>query len=101
MKGTDGVITPVSPAWTRILGLASFLLLVALATRTVWAQGPGKDLVADVIVVGNRNIPTEKIMRYIKTRPGGEYLQATLQADVTALAETRMFKSVRVRDSRL
>src|SRR4029077_365325 len=81
MKGTDGTLMPVSPAWTKILGLAGFLLLVAMATRTVWAQSPGKDIVADVIVVGNRNIPTEKIMRYIKTRPGAEYLQGPLEAD--------------------
>jgi outer membrane protein insertion porin family len=101
MKGTDGVLSAVSPAWTKILGLAVFLTLAAWATRPGWAQGAGKEVVADVIVVGNRNIPTEKIMRYLKTRVGGDYLQATLQADVTALAETRMFKSVRVRDSRL
>src|SRR5437868_2713616 len=110
MKGTDGTFRApsglrpdarLSPAWTKVLGVVGFLLLVALATRTVWAQGAGKDVVADVIVVGNRNIPTEKIMRYIKTRVGGEYLQATLEADVTRLADTRMFKSVRIRDARL
>src|SRR5207244_8813103 len=44
---------------------------------------------------------TEKIMRYIRTRPGGDYTQATVQADVSRLAETRMFKSVRVKDARL
>src|SRR5205807_1669466 len=42
-----------------------------------------------------------KIMRYIKTRAGAAYTQGSLQADVTTLSETRMFKSVRVRDARL
>ena len=54
-----------------------------------------------MIVVGNRNIPTAKIMSYIRTRPGGECLQATLQADVARLTDTRMFRSVVVRDSHL
>ncbi len=101
MKGTDGTYTPVAPAWIKILGLAGFLLTLASATQLIWAQTPAKETVADVVVQGNRNIPTEKIMRYIKTRAGGDYLQSTLQADVTKLAETRMFRSVRVRDARL
>lgn len=101
MKGTDGTMVPVAPAWSKILGLAGFLLLLALTTGTGWAQTPGKDTVADVIVVGNRNVPTEKIMRYIRTRPGSEYLAAALQADVSRLSESRMFRSVRVRDARL
>ena len=98
--GSDGVTTAISPAWTRLLGLAGFLVLLTLAARTGWAQAPATETVADVIVVGNRNIPTEKIMRFIRTRAGGEYLQSKLQEDVTTLAETRMFKSVRVRDAR-
>src|SRR5262245_7469502 len=94
MKGTDG-------KYINVLGLAGFLLALLLATRAGLAQGAGKEIVADVSVIGNRNIPTEKVMRYIRTRPGGDYLQATLEADVTRLAETRMFKSVRVKDARL
>ncbi|HWY86407.1 MAG TPA: POTRA domain-containing protein, partial [Gemmataceae bacterium] len=110
MKGTDGNLRAPSrsrldgshaPIWSKLAGLAGCLLLVAMATRATWAQGPAKDVVADVIVVGNHNIPTEKIMRYIRTRPGGEYLQSLLQADVSRLAETRMFRTVRVKDSRL
>ncbi len=78
----------------------AFLAFVA-ASQLVSAQNPAKETVADVIVVGNRNIPTAKIMSYIRTRPGGECLQATLQADVARLTDTRMFRSVVVRDSRL
>jgi outer membrane protein assembly factor BamA len=83
------------------LGLAAFVLVVIVATCAVRAQDGTKEMVAEVTVVGNRNIPTEKIMRYIRTRAGAEYVQATVQADVSRLAETRMFKSVRVRDARL
>lgn len=100
MKGSDGVTAPVWPAGTKFLVVASFLLLLALATRAGWAQGPAHETVAEVSVVGNRNIPTEKILRHIQTRPGSEYLQATLQGDLGRLGETRMFKSVRVRDQR-
>ncbi len=101
MQGTDGTLKTTNTAWIKILGLACCLVLLAPASYQAWAQGAGKETVADVIVVGNRNIPTEKIMRYIKTRPGAEYLQGTLQADVSRLAETRMFRTVQVRDSRL
>ena len=101
MKGTDGTLKTTDTAWIKTLAVASLLVLFAPAGYQAWAQSAGKETVADVIVVGNRNIPTEKIMRYIKTRSGGEYLQGTLQADVSRLAETRMFRSVQVRDSRL
>src|SRR5262245_35870023 len=98
MKGTDGNRQRPVGQFAR---LAGFVFLALVAARTVWAQGPGKETVADVVVVGNRNIPTEKIMTCISSRPGSDYLQATLQADVSRLADTRMFRSVRVRDNQL
>ncbi len=72
-----------------------------LATQFSSAQGPAKETVADVIVVGNRNIPTEKIMRSIKTKPGGEYSKSMLQTDATTLTATRMFRNVSVKETRL
>src|SRR5262249_21902594 len=106
MKGMDGSFqAPAGPgraarqARFRLAGimlLAIFVAQPALAPP-VQAQSTSRDTVADVIIVGNRNIPTEKIMTYIKTRSGGDYLQATLQADVVRLTDTRMFANVLVR----
>lgn len=101
MKGTDGTLkaTAKASSGARLL-LAGFLLLV-LATQFSSAQGPAKETVADVIVVGNRNIPTEKIMRSIKTKPGGDYSKSMLQTDATTLTATRMFRNVSVKETRL
>ncbi len=99
MKGTDGV-TVGSPAWLKMLAVAGFSLLAALTSLPVWGQAPAKEMVAEVVVTGNRNIPTEKIMRFINTRAGNEYLQSTLQGDVIRLTESRMFKNVRPYDQR-
>ncbi len=100
MNGADGMSESFGRAWKRLAVVAVALIAAVWANRGSWAQAPVRDPVADVVVVGNRNIPTEKVLRYLRTRAGGEYSQATLQQDVSRLAETRMFKSVRVRDQR-
>src|SRR5687768_12216162 len=60
---------PRSTAFCRAFVVALVLAVLAVTSRPGLSQSPGRELVADVIVVGNRTIPTEKIMRYIKTRP--------------------------------
>jgi outer membrane protein assembly complex protein YaeT len=94
MKATAGLLTPhVRSA----AALAAMLLWGAL----VWAQSQaGKVIVDDVIPQGNRQVPTQKIIGLIRTRPGGEYLQETINEDVRKLYETRLFANVRVQTQR-
>lgn len=75
---------------------AGVLLGLLAAVSVGLAQGPGsKPLVADVVPLGNSQIPTQKIKNIIKTRAGVEYSKDTVQADVRALYETKMFANVR------
>ncbi|HZZ79316.1 MAG TPA: outer membrane protein assembly factor BamA [Gemmataceae bacterium] len=90
MTGTHGTNR------TRFAALgASALLALLLATPSLCAQGPEQRIqIANVIVLGNRNIPTEKILQYIYSKPGSTYNNATVQDDLTRLANSRLFKRI-------
>jgi outer membrane protein insertion porin family len=51
-------------------------------------------IVSDVIVQGNRLVPTETIRNQMKTRPGMEYDPVQLQEDVRTLYGTHQFGNV-------
>src|SRR5262249_45210372 len=55
----------------------------------------GRVLVADVLVQGNKLIPTQQITAQIKTRAGAAYSAETVQEDVRTLAATRQFANVK------
>ncbi|MCS6849775.1 MAG: outer membrane protein assembly factor BamA [Gemmataceae bacterium] len=59
-------------------------------------SSPGKVLVADVIVHGNRQVSTQRILALVQTRPGREFSQETVANDVRKLYETRSFANVQV-----
>jgi outer membrane protein assembly complex protein YaeT len=96
---TDGVTSASSPAWCKILAAAGLLALATLA-RVSLAQAPAdrKILIADVICIGNHNIPTQRIMGLLKTLPGKEYNVAIAQEDVAQLAKLRLFRDIQVRE---
>jgi outer membrane protein assembly complex protein YaeT len=84
-------------AWklASVLGTLACSLAV---TAAGWAQAPvSKVLVEDVVVYGNRTIPTARIMGQIRTRPGKEYNPVELDEDVRRLVESRLVADVRVR----
>jgi outer membrane protein assembly complex protein YaeT len=94
MKATDRF----SSVAFRGAGLLLALLLGGTACLAL-AQAPatpGKYLVNDVIPQGNAQVPTPKIMGLIRTRPGQEYLQETVNEDVRRLYETHLFRNVDV-----
>ena len=100
MAGPDGVSDrkPQSAA-RKALGLCALLALGALAVSHGEAQTTnGQVQVADVIVTGNRNISTDRIMSFIKIRAGNQYsreqLKDLLLEDDRRLIDTRMFKNV-------
>lgn len=93
MRATERVCPPVRRLATVLAGL----LLCAAPALT---QAPEKLLVADVIPQGNRSVPTQKIISLIRTRPGTEYSQDTVNEDVRRLYETRLFGNVQVRTQR-
>jgi outer membrane protein insertion porin family len=90
MKATD-----------RFAGTARRLaILVAFLVggSSALAQPPaGKVIVADVIPVGNHQMPTQRITGILKTRPGNEYSQSTVDEDVRTLYQTNAFRTVEAR----
>lgn len=53
-------------------------------------------MVADVGFQGNRAISADRIRSYLKTKPGMEYNQATVDEDVRRLYETKLFGNIKV-----
>src|SRR5216683_1867201 len=88
MQATDR-----SPLPTRLRAgvVLAALLLSGAACLAQTPSLPGKVLVAD----GNHQVPTQKIMGIVKTRPGGEYSADLVDEDVRALMATRQFANVR------
>jgi outer membrane protein assembly complex protein YaeT len=78
---------------------AALTLCVALTLAgAAAAQTPaGRVTIADVVVVGNRAIPTDRVMREIHTRAGLDYSAERAQDDAGRLAATHLFKNVSVR----
>ncbi len=71
------------------------LLLGGLAARGQGPAPPGRRIVSDVIIQGNRPGTTEHIKAKLKTRPGAEFSPAVLEEDVRTLFNTKQFSNVR------
>ncbi len=85
----------------RACRLAAIVGAMSVGVATALAQLPsGKVIVADVIPQGNKNVPSEKIMSLIKTKPNGEYNPDVIAEDVQRLYETRSFANIRVTEQR-
>jgi outer membrane protein insertion porin family len=59
-------------------------------------QAPAGEVVLDVRIDGNRDVPLEKIRPHISTRPGRAFDERVVQEDIRRLNRTRQFLSVRV-----
>jgi outer membrane protein assembly complex protein YaeT len=82
---------PLARCGAVLVGLLSSMAAVGLAQVSAPV---GKLVISDVIIQGNRHIPTEEIRAQIKTRPGDEYVPEVLQEDVRQLFATRKFGNV-------
>jgi outer membrane protein insertion porin family len=83
------------------LRCAGVLLGVLLCGMACLAQSPtpapaGRVFVGDVLVQGNRLVPTAQVMTQIKTRPGEVYDADKVQEDCRILSATRQFAKVDV-----
>jgi outer membrane protein insertion porin family len=84
------LIRAFSPVRLTAGALAGFLVCAALL-----AQAPtGKIIVEDVRVQGNRLVPAQEIVNQLKTRPGSEYAQSTVEEDIRQLFATKKFGNV-------
>src|SRR5438093_8989076 len=78
--------------------LTAVLAALLVSGAVVLAQAPApppKQTVLDVIAQGNHNVPTQRIMSIIKTRPGLEYSKDTVEDDIRNLYKTGSFANIR------
>ncbi len=83
------------PGVARAALVTCLALVVLAAGRHTSAQDRGPvGVVTEVRIEGNRSVPEEKIRGLIKTRPGRPYDERKIEADVTALLNTKWFSDV-------
>jgi outer membrane protein insertion porin family len=90
MQATHRVRLP-----TRCAAVLVSLLLGGLAARAQGVAPAGRQVVNDVIIKGNRIVPTEQIRARLRTRPGSDFSQAALEEDVRTLFTSKQFANVR------
>lgn len=97
MNGTSQTNkTAGATPWNRVLALLS-ILAVFLAVQQGSAQVANRVMIANVYIVGDKKIETEKVMAYLHSKPNSEYSYARVQEDVTRLAAAHLFKYIRVK----
>jgi len=57
-------------------------------------SGPQKTIVGDVIIQGNRHVPTQSILNQLQTKPGQPFSAHTVEEDVRKLMATKQFATV-------
>jgi outer membrane protein insertion porin family len=98
MRGTDTMIRPFTARACRALSAGLALCIALLLAPMASAQSTsGREMVAEVVVVGNRAISTDRVMREIHTRAGFDYSAERVQEDINRLAATHLFKHLSVR----
>jgi outer membrane protein insertion porin family len=92
MTGTNATMPMrIASFWMSLLALAA-LACLAFPVR---AQTPERsEQIANVYIIGNRSIPTDKILQYIHSKPGSSYSATVVQEDVTRLAGSRLFRNI-------
>ena len=65
-----------------------------VASPTSVVPKPGRPIVSDIIILGNRHVSSETIKNQMKTRVGQPFNPEVLQEDVRTLYATRQFSNV-------
>jgi outer membrane protein assembly complex protein YaeT len=97
MHATDRSCWPTLRWAGVVAGALLFGLAASAQTQTpTQAQAPAAErtIVSDVLIQGNRLVPTEQIKGWLKTRAGKEYVPEVTQEDVRTLYATKQFGNV-------
>jgi outer membrane protein assembly complex protein YaeT len=70
------------------------LLSVGFAQPGAYAQAPQNDrvLIADVQIAGNRSIPADQLLRFVRSKKGDYFNAATVAEDIRRLHESRLIQ---------
>jgi outer membrane protein assembly complex protein YaeT len=83
--------------WPTVFVWAAVLAGLLLCRPSAPAQAPApaaRAIVSDILIEGNRLIPSEQIKVHLKTRIGSEYNPAVVEEDVRTLYATRQFANI-------
>ena len=97
MNGTHGANMKVSVIRCKLVVI---LCLAALGLVPQWSrtQSPSnRVMVANVYFDGVQNLPIEKVMNFVYTKPGREFSTLEAQGDIARLAASRLVKPLDVR----
>src|SRR5258708_1059820 len=79
--------------WPALL-VGLLVCAAAALAQTQVAPMPRKVQVEDVKIQGNIQIPTHRIIPFIKTRAGQDFNEETVQEDLKSLYATKLFANV-------
>ena len=79
---------------TRCAGVVLGLLMCGWIAFAQNVAAPGKILISDVIITGNRRMSTEQIKVRLRTQPGNEYNPAVVDEDVRELYKLHQFSNI-------
>ena len=97
MNGTHGE-RKAKGSVVRMIRVLLALVATYLSAQPSRAQNPGnRVLVANVYFDGVKNIPIDKAMLYVHTKPGQEYSDAVAQKDIERLAASHLCRPLTVR----
>jgi len=93
IKGAKYMMVSLVRNAMLVLAIVSAFGLLSLVGE---AQSPtARPTIANTYVLGTRNIPLEKVMNYILSKPGSVFSVAEAQNDVSRLAMSKLFKAIR------
>src|SRR5262245_19735820 len=103
-RNTVRIVMPAKASYSRkrkwMESLRAALLLAVVVVIYGNVQTGNAQEQATVIVkvefAGNRRVPVDRIIRYVKTRSGQAYSHEQIYDDLARLAESRLFENVRV-----
>jgi outer membrane protein assembly complex protein YaeT len=82
------------PTVNRCTAVLVGLLLSGLACLAQAPAPGGRLMISDVIIQGNRLVPTEQIKAQLQTRPGTEFVKSVVEEDVRNLYATRQYGNI-------
>jgi outer membrane protein assembly factor BamA len=92
-RSGEGSLMRISTRLDRVIRSAAVVLGLAAAPPVAEEQ-PGKLIVSEVVILGNRYVSREIVRGLLRTRPGQEYIPEIVQEDVRTLDNLRHFGSV-------
>jgi outer membrane protein insertion porin family len=95
MMMTETTIRSITAIHWALVALGAFILATPFAIAQ--PAGDSREIVADVLIVGNKCVTADSMMREVHTRAGDVFSTISVQDDINRLSKTHLFKHIAVR----